>query len=136
MTMPSSWPNECGPNLSFPLEDVLTSADEETTTGGETEGEHVTDDDEWMVESNNIVAATKQVELSVEEEAAAHHTRGERTPWALDQTAAATVGGGRLASGKSKREFRKLMTALKRSNEVRDDDFLDPPEMSTSPSRS
>ena len=41
-TMPSSMPNDYGPTLSFPPEDVLTSADEGTTTGGESEGEHVT----------------------------------------------------------------------------------------------
>ena len=54
-TMPCSWPNDVGPNLSFPPENVLS--DGEVTAGGETEGEHVTDDDEWVAFSDNVVAA-------------------------------------------------------------------------------
>jgi hypothetical protein len=135
-TMPCSWPNEGGPNLSFPPEDVLTSADEGTATGGETEGDHVTDDDEWMAESNDIVKATDKIEASIDEEAAAHHNRGDRTPWVVDRTTAANVDGGRMVTGKSKRAYRKLMTALRKSNEVRDSDLSDSPEMLTSPSPS
>ena len=41
-----------------------------------------------------------------------------------------------MVTGKSKREYRKLMMALKKSNEVRDSDLSDTPEISTSPSPS
>ncbi len=69
----------------------------------------MTDNDEWMAHSDNIVSATKWIEESIVEEADAHHSRDERTAWAFDKTTAATTGGGRLATGKFRREFRKLL---------------------------
>ena len=127
--MQSSWPDQVGPELSFSPAALVT--DDETTSAGESDGGHVTEtDDEWMAWSNDVVEATNHIEQSIEEEAEAHHSRQERTKWELsnEKTDTARSGGGRLLSGKARREHRKLMSVLRKKYQS------DTPEMLTEPS--
>ena len=129
--MKSSWPDQVGPELSFPPDPLLSDVD--TATGGETEGDNGSEtDSEWMALSNDIVKTTNHIEQSIEEEAEAHKSRPDRTKWELshDKSDATNVGGGRNVTGKARREHRKLMAVLRKKYV----DEIESPEMLTEPS--
>ena len=70
---------------------------ETTETGEESDGTHVTDDDEWKKEYNTV-DATRRMVASIET-GEANRPLPDGTPWELDLAAVAHQGGGRVASG-------------------------------------
>ncbi len=118
---------DVGPSVSVPP--VTSFIDDECTTAGETDGEVTCSGDEDWLASEEVVSATNWIEQSIEEEADVHHSRQNRTPWSLDRSepSVTDIGEGRLATRKTRRERRKLMTTLRKANEVH------LPEMEPSP---
>ena len=129
--MPSSWANDVGPNLSFPVEAGILSSEEETDTGPDSEAGHVTEgDDDWNDGSDQIFACVAKIGASIEAEASAHRMRPDRTRWSVNErsTAAGPSGGG-FATGLAGRSFRRLMTALRRDNVAQEPDDASVPLM-------
>ena len=110
--MSCSGANDVGP--AFTVNRSSTLSDQDTDVGPESDGPHVTDQDNVWESGDGVARKVERIQSSIDNEVQAHAARDERTKWSVDNSGTAETGGARMSTAKARREHRRIMTALRR----------------------